>query len=251
MSFSQAASANVVPILARIVLALACVPAGWNKLTQETEFTGDDARRLRELQVVDATRSSDPRPQPVGLLQEEAAPPRPGRALQADSVMPAEAETPPATDPPTPRAPEPPSAGRQNDAGGPVSADVVRARALHNVTLMVDRAGMSYPRLLGWVAALTELVGGGLVLVGLLTRIWALGLAIAMGVAFYLTSLEGFLATWIFGMAIPDYTRLVAQLALFALAFGLVWSGPGVLSLDRLVFRPSVDPESKSRGTEG
>lgn len=263
MSFSQAASANFVPILARIVLALAFVPAGWNKLMKETEFAGDDARRLRELQVGDATRSSEPRGQLVGLFAhqdqakekeqtQEAPPPRPGRALQAEPVPPAQPEAPPATTPAgqdaPPRVSEPPTAGPSE---GTTAPETLRARSLHNITLMVDRAGMSNPRLLAWVAALTELVGGGLVLVGLLTRIWALGLAIAMGVAFYLTSLDGFLATWIFGMAIPDYTRLVAQLALFALAFGLVWSGPGALSLDRLVFRRAVDPESKSRGTEG
>lgn len=241
MSFSQAASANFVPILARVVLALAFVPAGWNKLMKETEFAGDDARRLRELQAGDATRASEPRGQLVGLFgQEEEAPTSPPARVEPPPA-PSAAEAPP-------RVSEPPTASQSDGAAAP---ETLRARSLHNITLMVDRAGMSNPRLLAWVAALTELVGGGLVLVGLLTRIWALGLAIAMGVAFYLTSLDGFLATWIFGMAIPDYTRLVAQLALFALAFGLVWSGPGALSLDRLVFRRGVDPESKSRGTEG
>ena len=52
--FSQQAAANVVPLLARILIFLAFVPTGWHHAMQQTVFTGDAAVRLREIGVVSA-----------------------------------------------------------------------------------------------------------------------------------------------------------------------------------------------------
>ena len=52
--FSQQAAANVVPLLARILIFLAFVPTGWHHAMQQTVFTGDAAARLREIGVVSA-----------------------------------------------------------------------------------------------------------------------------------------------------------------------------------------------------
>lgn len=50
--FSQQAAANVVPLLARILLFLAFVPAGWHHAMEMGAFSGDTAARLRELGIV-------------------------------------------------------------------------------------------------------------------------------------------------------------------------------------------------------
>ena len=52
--FSQQAAANVVPLLARILIFLAFVPTGWHHAMQQTVFTGDAAVRLREIGIVSA-----------------------------------------------------------------------------------------------------------------------------------------------------------------------------------------------------
>lgn len=59
MNPSQFAATNIMPLLARLILCLAFLPAGWNNLMRDEEFTGNDARRLRELGVQGIT---DPDP---------------------------------------------------------------------------------------------------------------------------------------------------------------------------------------------
>ena len=54
MSFSTFAGTAIVPTLSRIVLCAAFLPAGWNKVMDETTFSGDDAQRRIQLGVIDA-----------------------------------------------------------------------------------------------------------------------------------------------------------------------------------------------------
>ena len=99
-----------------------------------------------------------------------------------------------------------------------------------------------YAKYGAWLAALTEFVGGLLILIGFLSRVWGLGLAITMGMAFYLTTMKsyGFILDepnpLVFTQNTPHAQGLAAQLGLFVLAFGLFLTGPGPLSLDRLLF---------------
>jgi len=58
--FSQQAAANVVPLLARILLFLAFVPAGWHHAMQMGSFTDDAAARLRELGVASVAPMDPP-----------------------------------------------------------------------------------------------------------------------------------------------------------------------------------------------
>jgi hypothetical protein len=51
MSFSHATAMNFVPLMARIVLAAAFIPAGYGKLFKQAEFSEDQAKRLNELGV--------------------------------------------------------------------------------------------------------------------------------------------------------------------------------------------------------
>ena len=68
-----------------------------------------------------------------------------------------------------------------------------------------------------------------ILLVGLLSRIWALGLAVTMGMAFALTSCPVLATTGPFDLALPDYLRTVSQLALGTLAL-MVLLLPSALS---------------------
>jgi uncharacterized membrane protein YphA (DoxX/SURF4 family) len=58
--FSQQAAANIVPLLARILIFLAFVPTGWHHAMQQTVFTGDAAARLREIGIVSADANAGP-----------------------------------------------------------------------------------------------------------------------------------------------------------------------------------------------
>jgi uncharacterized membrane protein YphA (DoxX/SURF4 family) len=222
MGLSQSAATNAVPLLARLVLAAVFVPAGYQKVMTVAEYSGDDAKRLRELQVVQSDLRSPIRF--AALVQESPA--------AAPATPPTSA---PPSKPTTDETPRPATGGTPAAPGG----EPVKARQLYRVTLMVDKVGWQYPVALGWVAALTELVGGALLLVGLFARIWALGLAIAMGVAFYLTSLSSYAGAIGFFRDFPinDYNRFAAQAALFALAFGIALTGAGTLSFDRMMMR--------------
>jgi uncharacterized membrane protein YphA (DoxX/SURF4 family) len=208
----------------------------------------------------DSTDAADPGPYPV--LPTEAVPVKP--------VPPVVQETPAAVDetPITPVSPPvppttPPSAGSSTPDAGAVADDPpatpialdpdaeYTARGLHKITLMCDARGWRFADKLGWAAALTELIGGGLLLIGLFSRFCAMGLAGTMGVAFSMTS-WGILTDGggfhLFNISIPDpYTMIYLQLAFFVMSFGIIFTGPGPLSLDRILFGRSssgkADPD--------
>lgn len=80
-----------------------------------------------------------------------------------------------------------------------------------------------------WLNALTELVGGAMLALGLTTRVWALGLVINMSVAILVAHLShGLIGPS--GVEFP-LTLLAVSLAIFLL-------GAGRLSLDWLLFEP-------------
>jgi len=306
MSFSQGTASHVVPLVARLVLAAAFIPAGWGKLTHTAHFTPEEATTLRSLGVSvtdtatpeasrvhrvvlrhggepvdfgvtagssaelfeelatavrDAGRASDQDDDAVEGGSGDVAPPpvlppdrrrdRPnGSEVPAQTGPTPPGPTPPGPTPPGPTPPAPIDRGTiLDDAAGPPPVLPAppaggSAMALHRVTLMVHAEGWPLPVVQGWAAMTVELLGGALLLIGLFSRLWGLGLAVTMGVAFYLTSWPLLQDTSLFALAIPDYNRLFAQAGLFALAFGVLLTGPGAVSLDRLLFRPAgVEPE--------
>ena len=98
------------------------------------------------------------------------------------------------------------------------------------VSALMASKSAPYPTLLGWLAGCTEFFGGIAILIGLLSRLSALGLACVMYVA---------IATvhWPNGFKITNEGGgyefcLVLLLAALAIFLG----GPGGLSLDRIVF---------------
>ena len=197
MGFSRVAALHLVPLLARIVLCAAFVPAGWQKIMSMETFTGPDATTIRSMCDF------------------------PGNPPTAETTE-------------TTKAAETPETTKAVETA---AAEPVEARRVYGLAAMLSQKDVPYPLAAAWIAALTELVGGGLLLVGLFSRVWALGLAVTMGVAFSFTSCPALAAAGPFDLALLDYLKAVAQLALGVLALTVFLTGPGAVALDRAIFR--------------
>lgn len=241
MSFSSTAGTCIIPTLSRIVLCAAFLPGGYNKF-KDVEFSGADAQKLIDLGVIDAPsqaslstgrsivlasfQDDDPTTDPTPAAVQD---PPPAAAEVVEEVLDLGEDTPPA------------------EAEAPATG-TYRAKGLHHVTLLVEKAGLPAPVWMARLTAFTELVGGGLLFVGLFSRVWGLGIAIVMGVAFYVTSLPallgaGNLFTGLFNLPMDVFTGMFTQLGLFVLAFGVFLTGAGPISLDRALFRKTVDED--------
>ena len=102
---------------------------------------------------------------------------------------------------------------------------VIPRGSLYNFAHMVAHLGLPY--WLGYVAAFTEFFGGAALILGLLTPIAALGVAIEMAVAIVKVHLRHGLM----GPQGYEFPLSVLALALFLLA-----AGPGYLALDGAIF---------------
>jgi uncharacterized membrane protein YphA (DoxX/SURF4 family) len=252
MRFSAYAGTAIIPLLARLVLCAAFLPAGYHKVFNTTTFEGDDAKLLGDLQVgqvASAPTGVEIRPASFARAQdpEEEAPPANAGEEEAADEPAADPEAQP-VDPEASGQPVQPPPIDESALSPPPTDPVVTpvdARVLHNVTVLLIDKGWKRewkPTYMAWLAGLTELIGGGLLLVGLFSRLWGLGLAITMGFAFYLT-------TWASGAPFdPNLLKLAAsadhalfnqmfcQLGLGVLALCVCLAGPGPLSLDRVLF---------------
>ncbi|MCK7638114.1 DoxX family protein [Corynebacterium pygosceleis] len=90
-------------------------------------------------------------------------------------------------------------------------------------------AGVPQPKLSAWIAALAELVGGGMLVVGLLATFAAVGLALLMACAFYFVHLGStvFVAEGGF-----EYVVVLVVALLMIVVFG-----PGRASIDGVLGR--------------
>lgn len=178
MNFSTISARHIVPLLARAVLCLVFIPAGWGKVMVEEDFTGSDLTSLRELGVV---------------------------------------ETP------------------KDDAKD--NQDTVKARKVNSLAIYLKAHDAPQPVIAAWMVALIEVIGGGLILIGLFTRLWAFGLAGIMGTAFALESIPAICgAGSVFSLSSGIFNTAAAHLSLAVLAFGLLLTGAGFLSLDSAIF---------------
>lgn len=98
---------------------------------------------------------------------------------------------------------------------------VIPNGALHHFAHSIS--GMGLPYWLGYVSAFTELIGGALLILGLLTRLSAFFVAVNMLVAFFTVGIHQ-------GFGIYNYI-----LALAAIAIMLLFYGGGALALDNKV----------------
>ncbi|GEM_PF-899070 len=288
MRFRDSITLHICPLLLRIGLAAAFLWAGIPKWGNET-FEGPAAATLVELGIGHKTAvagRASPTP-PAGAKEPE----RPGSTPVVEPPAPQESpdsaqqpgeepssDTPPAIEegaddqgeqdqpgepsveqpaPPTTTPPEtkPAELVEKPDVGDAAGATVqykVDAKKVEGITVMLHDVGHPYPRIFAWIAMLTETVGAGLLLIGLFSRVWGLGLAVAMGYAFKLSTLPqiqshmsaatGFLGA----LSELDYFwQLVAfyQLMLFIAAWCIFIGGPGAVSLDRLIFRGGHNEE--------
>ena len=106
-------------------------------------------------------------------------------------------------------------------------------------------AGGNAPVVLAWTGALVAIVGGSMMFVGLLTRLWASLLMLAMVVALWLAQLGPAIQTGQTTMGIlPDrpifdpaeWHGVIWPFTLFMAALTLTLAGPGAYSLDRAIF---------------
>jgi uncharacterized membrane protein YphA (DoxX/SURF4 family) len=288
MSFTRKAAFGYVPLLSRVVLAAAFIPAGWDKIMAEpVTYTGADAALLRQMGVEDAPavltqqpvyqdgagpgRFRDrvrPRPAPPpsdaaadeDAEQDEAIESGEEDILDEEEIATEEMEPEPEAAPePAPEpepepevAPEPEPEPEPLVEPVPVAPDEpqeppLQARRLYGVALALARGGPwpmhLHPEWMAWAAAGTELVGGVLILVGLLSRVWGAGLAITMGFAFYLTSFADVSALGPLNLPPDVFNRAFTQIALFTMALGVTMTGGGRLSLDGMFFPGSYEDD--------
>lgn len=96
---------------------------------------------------------------------------------------------------------------------------------ISGVAGMLTKLGLEPAQILAWVLSITEFVGGICLVLGFLTRFWAAGLVIDMGVAIAKVHMpNGFFASKN-GFELP--------LAFGVMALVILLTGPGSLSVDR------------------
>ncbi|MDP7005710.1 MAG: DoxX family protein [Phycisphaerales bacterium] len=104
--------------------------------------------------------------------------------------------------------------------------------------------------LIAWSAAVVQLVAGVLLIVGLFTRLAALAICIATGMAIYFVSvnIHGMFSMNPFEWPLDShrFIQLFAGSGLFILSLGLVFSGGGSFSLDRRHSKHSLEQKTKS-----
>jgi putative oxidoreductase len=98
---------------------------------------------------------------------------------------------------------------------------------LHQHAQMVASLGL--PAWLGYVSAFTEFLGGLLILVGLFTRVAALGVCLDLFVAIWKVHLHNGL------IGSPDRPGYEFALAAFALAFAIIFFGGGPIAMDHIL----------------
>jgi putative oxidoreductase len=100
------------------------------------------------------------------------------------------------------------------------------------------KSGIPYPEVAGPLVAYLELVGGAALIVGLLTRLFAFGLACDMIGAMAFVHLKN-------GFFLPNGIEFV--LVMFAAAFALILTGAGGLSFDAMFSRRRLVVEETPR----
>jgi uncharacterized membrane protein YphA (DoxX/SURF4 family) len=231
---------NCAPLLLRVMLGAVFLQAGLAKLLVHAEFAPVDA-------VVLADMGAIPAPAP--------ATPEPSRPDPATSPAPA-ADAPAGA----------PSGGSEKDFAAPV-----RARAVNGVAVVLWRAAHpqavdggtapmalwpaalaegSRPVYLAYAVAAVEAGGGALMLLGVLTRFWAAGVAVVMMAALWLTQIGPAVAagdTWLGFLPrrgpldVAAWQGMWVQVALMMSGLALAALGAGRLSVDRLIFGGRAD----------
>ena len=272
MAVRQSLGLHAAPIVLRLVLCAIFLYAGYGKLFETMPVSGPRAAMLANLGVLPDSalpvretpapaETPPPSPQPPAPDQgpEEPASPDPESPDEATDASDGEPARASAGGPRIAVLPAQAPAGEPLYTADDFREPVEVSRRLGLVMLMfgANRDGdwpdaLSSPAaltVLTWAAVLTEFVGAVLVLLGFLTRFWALGFVGTMIVAIWLTQM----APWFgepdafLGMLPPNpmgdpaewtkaWQTLFYQLSVLGMSLALLLLGPGKLSLDALVF---------------
>ena len=90
--------------------------------------------------------------------------------------------------------------------------------------------GFPYPRTMATSGKVIELAGGLLMTIGLFTRLAAIPLIITMSVICFV-------------MGEPEFLAADASLLLMLIYLHFLFTGPGKLSLDHILFRPKINAD--------
>lgn len=263
----HALALHIAPLLLRVGLGITFLWAGAAKLTQQMPVNDSNRAQLAQWGVIeaDASQTATPSPEPgqPSAAEDDAAPPAADPPSEADDLNQLQNTTPESDE----------QANASLVALQTDPADSVRR--VYGLALLIDAsanpapledgtatmplwpsglASGKLPIYFAWAAAVTELVAGIAVLFGFFTRLGALPLAGTMAVAMWLTQVGpaiqsgdatlGVLPAGMFDLGPGGYvyTQILWQLALLLMAGALFCTGPGLLSIDRLLFGPLTAP---------
>jgi uncharacterized membrane protein YphA (DoxX/SURF4 family) len=212
---------NLAPLVLRLMLGALFLQAGLAKLMRDAEFPPADAAVLVAIGAIPAPAApapgaAAPAPPAPGPTEKDLAPPVRARALNAVALTLWHAAHP-------------------QDTETSVPLPIWPSRLAEG----------SRPVYFAWAVAATEAGGGAFILIGLLARFWAVGVAVVMAAAAWLTQIGPALQacdTWLGCLPrrdpldVSSWQVLWVQVALLMSALALAALGPGRLSVDRLIF---------------
>lgn len=276
MGFRDQCASSVAPIFLRVALGVTFIWAGAGKVFKEGPVSGEDAAILANLGVVAAAPKTAPTPAtPAPVID-----PAPASTPTTPPAAPADAGKTSGGPPALMRLVQTTPDGSTPTAGGnqlgPAAAtgsytaedfpSTVNVRMVHFLTLSLVRSAHPadnkmplwppplaqgrWPVYLAWAVALTELVGGCWLVLGLFTRFAAFGIAGVMLGAMWLSQFGpaihakstylGFIpkhgAFEMNNCGMPLYMTLMWQFMLFCGAMALFFTGSGALAVDRALF---------------
>ncbi len=207
------ATTSIMPLLARIVIAAAMLTSGWVNCFSQIEINAAMADGLRSMQVKVVTQ-----------------------VVTAEVNDTAELAGSEATD--------------ESEISKPTKAGSDTTRGVNRIVWLIHN---KWPNLGGWgvfiawTAAVAQLVAGVLLFVGLFTRLAALAICLATGMAIYIISglMHGMFSTNPFDWPLDShrFIQLFAGAGLFTLSLGLLFGGPGSVSIDAKHAKSSVAEE--------
>lgn len=249
---SQQNGSRLAPFLLRLAVGLTFLWAGAGKFRGEALVAGEDAATLANMGVLTplgkagsapATTPPD-RPAPKEPLPADTKKPPPLAALNLQ-VTPSPTYT--AAD-----FPAPVKTTRVYSIAAMLARGAAPAVRADGTTMPKTwppmLAGGRLPIYFAWAAALSELLGGGLLVVGLLTRVAGLATAGTMAGALWLTQIGpaiqqgntrlGFIPNLdLYALDASGYTGLLWPLVLLAACLALALQGGGALALDNILLR--------------
>lgn len=276
---------SLAPLFIRVALGLTFIWAGMGKLFAEFPVSGEDAARLANWGQLEKAKPKTPPAEPTK---------EPEKPTDVPKDRPVPKEPLPETDKPGGRSGMRGTtdavitlAGFQTEYTAEDFAEPVKTRRVNGIALLIYKAANPkpdaegkapfalwpramatgrWPVYLAWAVAITELAGGGLLLVGLLARFAALGIAGTMLGAMWLTefgpaiqsgkTVLGFIpdkgreALYAISLSPEGYVTILWQLALLAMALAVVLVGPGSLAMDNAMRPkgPAPKPAPKPAG---